>query len=70
MYRIEQGIPIPPKKSRSRRYPLLDMERGDSFYIPGRRSVGGSLKFVQEAHKNLKFTTRFDGKGVRVWRIK
>jgi hypothetical protein len=71
MYAIEKSIPIP---SRKRKYPLREMNVGDSFYVPcenGRRkgqSILG-LTYVAFPGKTRKFTTRTDATGVRCWRV-
>jgi hypothetical protein len=70
MIEIEKGIPTPPRS----RYPLRDMEIGDSIFIPSKTSLGFS-GYVASAGKQtgFKFSTRKaikDGvTGLRVWRI-
>ena len=72
---IESHVPIPLKSSKGGRkikYPVADLEVGDSFTVP----IGmiGSLRSVvsRYAYNNpkRKFTTRTEGDRVRVWRIK
>ena len=71
---IESHVPIPrmAKGGRKIKYPVADLEVGDSFSVP----IGmiGSLRSVvsRYAYNNpkRKFTTRTEGDRVRVWRIK
>ena len=74
--KIEKGIPCPPGKYSLRRYPVDQLEIGDSFTVPeaeGRtiRSVLGPYK---ESHPGWNYSSRKvvnpDGsKCVRVWRV-
>jgi len=72
MFEIQKGLPIPPK-SQGRypcKYPLSQMEVGDSFFVPepGHPNTKGRAETL-----GFKFTTRVvteNGvKGTRVWRI-
>jgi hypothetical protein len=70
MIKIEKGIPTPPRS----RYPLRDMEIGDSIFVPGKTSLGFSGYVASASQKTgFKFATRKaieDGvTGLRVWRI-
>lgn len=78
-FKIEHGIPLPPKRSRRLRggmYPLEDMEVDDSFKVPANGRDARHIQIsVMVAAKKLKakkmrFTTRAKGNTVRVWRIK
>jgi hypothetical protein len=72
-FKIEKGIPIPPDprgRTEGSKYPFLQMEVGDSVYLPGKKSVGSILKYARSKKPELRFTTRTDGQGIRVWRIK
>ena len=64
LIKIEKGIPIYPH--RNNRYPLGEMDIGDSFYI---NKVSRSGVYVCAKRKNMKITIRNDGEGYRVWRI-
>ena len=68
--RIEAGVPIPSYTRPGKyRFPLADMEVGDSFFL-----VGVSMQVVLNANwragKRLgwKFVARKEGEGIRVWR--
>jgi len=72
MYNIEKNVPIP--RSAHRKYPFLDMEKGDSVFLPVKGHVfSGSISHAARVLK-AKFVTRQvteNGKhGVRVWRVK
>lgn len=71
MIKIEKGVPIPPKVERGgqpRKYPLRDMEVGDSFvtqWSPGRDNSVRSIA----TQVGIRITVRRDGDTLRVWRI-
>jgi hypothetical protein len=78
MYKIEKGIPIPPKKlgvrGRKAKYPLRQMEVDDSFSIPAkdRKEAERIQKLLVSAARIVRprrFTTRRDDAGVSIWRI-
>lgn len=77
MYKIEKNVPI-PKRSKQKKYPLMDMNVGDSFWVPcesrrealrERNKIFSMASYYQTKH-NVKFTTRTYEDGVRIWRIK
>lgn len=73
---IEKDIPIPPRRASGRRpkYPLREMEIGDSFKVEcaygeemrTRMAIRGCFK----RHRDRKFETRIAEGAVRVWRVK
>ena len=79
-FEIESGIPIPDLEQRSYKYPLGELEVGESFFVPLgnrtmihlRNSVAANIRY--HARKlNWKYTLRTrdeDGvTGIRIWRI-
>lgn len=75
---VEKDIPIPEASHRKRRYPLDQMEVGDSFLVPTdpamtfRKLQAKASSSVAYAHGTLggrRFVTRQVEGGVRVWRI-
>ena len=73
--KIEKGIPIPANATTGpgtpRKYPLAEMEVGDSFLAPLNRK--GSVKSRASLHARKtgrQFCVRVTEAGVRVWRIK
>ncbi len=76
MFKIDKNIPLPTKK-----YPLEELEVGDSFFIPLtkgelqdiRNKINPAIARVKHATEK-KFLTRKAIKnkipGIRVWRIK
>lgn len=70
---IDHGIPIPApelkKNGVDEKWPLSQLEPGDSFFARGILNPGG---FYSRAKKlGIKITVRKVGKvGVRVWRIR
>ena len=81
---IEEGIPIwppsPPVRGSAplRTYPWREMEVGDSFFVPfGHASldafrIRGSVSAAANAAARIlgvKFATRKQADGVRVWRV-
>jgi hypothetical protein len=70
---IERGIPIPEKGAGSpteRKWPLADMQVGDSLFIPrkGRNKVN-TMAYLQTT-RGWRFVTRRERDGIRVWRTK
>lgn len=69
MFKIEKGIPTPPRRSTKKIYPFSEMEVGDSF-LAEKRTVGRAAIGFAKHHKNgWKFALRKDGDGFRIWRI-
>jgi len=73
MFQIEQGVPIPEirRSGRPLKYPLLNMEVGESFVCEGPGSrIMSSIKYARRHNATLKYVTRkVDQKNIRVWRI-
>ena len=77
-FKIEKGIPAPLSAEMAirRRYPLAEMQSGDSFLVP---LNGESREVVRQrltqacAYANrkwgFKLCTRKTDDGIRVWRI-
>jgi hypothetical protein len=76
-FQIEKNIPLPPKARPPGRsgsmYPFLQLEIGDSFFVPNRENgktpVVHFSKNKNAKNSGLKFTARKSDGGVRVWRI-
>jgi hypothetical protein len=74
-FRITPNIPIPARKRESK-FPLRQMEIGDSFEV-GAKFAGVDGKIIYQAIQNFKkrvpsmrFTARKVNKSYRVWRLK
>jgi hypothetical protein len=73
--KIEKNVPFP---SRRNKYPISDMEVGDSFFVPGKKSTQAGAIVFKHVQKGKKFSSRtctqeVNGEtvnGVRIWRIK
>ena len=76
-YHIEKGVPI-PEYSQISKFPLLDMEIGDSFVAPlvDKKALTNAITRIHKRNQTYKFITRTvtgrgrTGKQTRVWRIK
>ena len=75
MIQIDKNIPIPPRNRQGRnddKYPIRDLDVGDSFIMPAKNTNTAS-GYVRAAAKRLgdgrKFTVRKTEDGIRVWRI-
>ncbi len=81
MFKIEEGIPLPPRASRGpgeSKYPFVDMDIGDSFLVVANTKEGETVEKVRnrmtqacnKASKryDVKFAARVTADGVRVWR--
>lgn len=73
---IEHGIAIPEHVSKGSRYPLLQMEVGDSFKVPYTKSqashLSGAVGHFHRSHPEYKFVIRTlrEENIVRCWRTK
>lgn len=77
-YNITKNIVIPPKQRPSngpKKYPFLEMEIGDSFFVPrlenGRLNYSATHALPKEARKNItaRKVTENGVDGVRYWRL-
>lgn len=74
MFVIEKDIPLPVSRAvgrpRGSKYPVVHMQVGDSFVVPGRSQKQVSAAVRTEAKKHgVKLSTRKLDGGVRVWRV-
>lgn len=69
-FKIEKGIPVAKGRGPGFKYPLPDMEVGDSFLAPGQRNSGGATRSAYQYGKRTgkKFRTATVTGGVRIWR--
>ncbi|MCP4410748.1 MAG: hypothetical protein GY807_24010 [Gammaproteobacteria bacterium] len=68
-YPIEKGVPQPGRRTNNR-YPLREMDVGDSFFISASeqpRVVNATSYFG--SRNNRKYSCRLHGDGYRVWRV-
>jgi hypothetical protein len=71
MFKIEKGVPLIPRPGgrTGSKYPLDEMEVGDSFLVEGGTVKNLSCTIRAHAKKvGGKFATRTVEGGVRVWR--
>ena len=69
---IEQNVPVPPKrvgKGRPEKYPLSKFSVGDSMFVAGKLASVQQLAYKRSKKTAMKFVTRKEGNGVRVWRV-
>ncbi len=76
MQKVEKGVPVPPRF----KYPLPEMEVGDSVFIKADDSKSpadlqnniNAAMYYYSNKTNKKFTSMimYNENGVRVWRIK
>ncbi len=74
--KIEKGIPMPAsRRDGHSKYPLKDMEVGDSFFVansPDGRSPAKTIRWTVGAFRKkntgTKFSVRVVEGGIRVWR--
>ena len=75
MYEIEKGVPLQEERGFTKRYPLQQMEVGDSFSVPYleaqqmRSAVKNLALCANGRFREWKFVTRKQGDMVRCWRI-
>ena len=78
-FRIENGVPMPPPRTRANLYPFLDMMPSQSFLVPckpdeqkrlaSRLSSAAWSFSLKESKGKFKFVTRRVEGGVRCWRL-
>lgn len=71
--RLSSKHPVPP--ARGGKYPWGSMEVGHSFHLEGGRAAQASIlstakSWSRRHNKKARFTTRKEGRGFRVYRIK
>jgi len=64
--KIEKNVPIPPI-ARSKKYPILEMEIGDSFYAEGKSAR--SSAYCVGARTGRRYVSRPERDGYRIWRV-
>lgn len=71
MIKIEKGIPMPEVQAGSKpKYPFLEMEIGDSFFVEGApQSLLTSAASNHAKRYGGRFSVRKQYGGVRVWRV-
>lgn len=69
-YQIEAGVPTPPKRCQSTKYPFSEMSAGDSFFVADGDNKVVSASCAAGRRLGRKFSTRKVEGGVRVWRVK
>lgn len=68
---IDKNVPFPPSKA-NKRYPLNEMEIGDSFFVASDRKLfegSGALHAQRPKKFTVRRTTEKDTPGFRVWRV-
>jgi len=75
-YKIEKNVPIPDSQ---KRYPLAEMEIGDSFLVPivdnkymaTRNRLNPAFSKFKKSDSPRKYLTKRtdDGNDIRVWRV-
>ena len=73
MVKVEKNIKQPSHKTRPYKYPWDTLKVGDSFLMKNQHSPYSMLVAYNKklpTEKRIQITTRFEGKGRRVWRIK
>lgn len=79
-FKIEKGKEMPTRSLKTT-YPFDKMEIGDSFFagmghdkdtvMKLQSSISGKARdWSLRSRKDFRFSTRIEGKGIRVWRIK
>lgn len=72
MIKIDSDIPVPSEaanKGRTSVYPFGNMKVGDSFFTETEKERLRPAATQYARRNGVKFTTRKEGAGIRVWRI-
>ena len=72
--KIEKNIPCPEARmGRKPKYPFADMAVGDSVFFDNEPAGSMSLPAASAHNHGMrlgkKFSSRKDGRGVRIWRV-
>lgn len=77
--KIDKDIPIPPRTSHRKKYPVEELKVGDSILIErldnepdGRISarVANIARFYRDKLEGTAYTWRYEDDNMRLWRIK
>lgn len=71
-FAIEKGVDVTKAAGRGRpwKYPFLEMEIGDSFFVPADLAEKVRAAATSAGRRyGKKYVTRKEGNGRRVWRI-
>ena len=71
-FKIEKNVPIPPRRGRRSKYPVANLQPGESFLVPTSafnkaQSVVSTLYAAAKRH-GVRVSVRVTAMGVRVWR--
>lgn len=66
--KIEKGIPVPEYR-KTNKYPIRDMEVGDSILIPLAYQKTSLLVSTHGRRYQKTFICRLEGQGTRIWRV-
>lgn len=70
MMQVDKNIPLPNAKTSGNKYPWRQMEVGDSFLVQNREHANVCSVAANAGKRyGMKFATRKEADGVRVWRI-
>jgi len=70
MFTIEDGHPA-PDKNQQERYPLGDMQVGQSFFVPeaiAKKARMAARAYVRR-HPDKKYSWKYVEGGIRIWRV-
>lgn len=69
-FTIERGIPIPPPRWPTTKWPYRSMELGDSFFVPvgnAGKNIYNNARAAAQAYGQKISIRKIDG-GWRIWR--
>lgn len=70
MLTIEKNVPLPAAIANPGIYAVLGkMEPGDSVLVPANRRSAASNAMTQHRYRGMKFRSKRDGDGIRIWRV-
>ena len=68
MIEIDKGVPIPARGAGARKYPISDLEIGDSFWV-GVQHGAQLAGIANRRYAPKRFMSRTENGGTRIWRI-
>lgn len=70
-FKIERGVLMPSRRSTESKYPFLELEIGDSFFVPEDANKDNNIRASAHSvgfRNSKKFSVRKVDGGFRVWR--
>jgi uncharacterized protein (DUF2249 family) len=70
MFILDNDLP-PPARVQHERYPLGEMQVGQSFFVPVEiaRKARAAVRMYMRRHVDKKYSWKYVEGGIRIWRV-